>query len=177
MHPLNGPAWSLFFEYIANILYALFFRKFSNKVLSVFVLIFAGLLINYTVFGPQKDQRKELVTLLRNIKEKYPKNLFIQNAALDLIPETSAYVDAVAIESVASLYDFKTKKYGMRDNKQFEETMARLKTVNTAYKVPVILIEYADSKGLQTKIVDKIKASGFQYFIGNINLQHLPNFK
>jgi peptidoglycan/LPS O-acetylase OafA/YrhL len=55
MHPLNGPAWSLFFEYIANILYALFFRKFSNKVLGVFVLIFAGLLINYTVFGPKGD--------------------------------------------------------------------------------------------------------------------------
>lgn len=55
MHPLDGPAWSLFFEYIANILYALFFRKFSNKVLGVFVLIFASLLINYTVFGPKGD--------------------------------------------------------------------------------------------------------------------------
>ena len=55
MHPLNGPAWSLFFEYIANILYALFFRKFSNKVLGIFVLLFAGLLINYTVFGPKGD--------------------------------------------------------------------------------------------------------------------------
>jgi peptidoglycan/LPS O-acetylase OafA/YrhL len=55
MHPLDGPAWSLFFEYIANILYALIFRKFSNKVLSVFVLIFAGMLINYTVFGPKGD--------------------------------------------------------------------------------------------------------------------------
>ncbi|SEO13665.1 Peptidoglycan/LPS O-acetylase OafA/YrhL, contains acyltransferase and SGNH-hydrolase domains [Flavobacterium sp. CF108] len=55
MHPLDGPAWSLFFEYIANILYALIFRRFSNKVLSVFVLIFAGLLINYTVFGPKGD--------------------------------------------------------------------------------------------------------------------------
>ncbi|TPG45103.1 acyltransferase family protein [Flavobacterium pectinovorum] len=55
MHPLNGPAWSLFFEYIANILYALFFRKFSNKVLGIFVLIFAAMLINYTVFGPKGD--------------------------------------------------------------------------------------------------------------------------
>ncbi|PKB18010.1 acyltransferase [Flavobacterium sp. 5] len=55
MHPLDGPAWSLFFEYIANILYALVFRKFSNKVLSIFVLIFAGMLINYTVFGPKGD--------------------------------------------------------------------------------------------------------------------------
>ncbi|OXE99099.1 peptidoglycan/LPS O-acetylase OafA/YrhL [Flavobacterium araucananum] len=55
MHPLNGPAWSLFFEYIANILYAVLFRKFSNKVLGFFVLLFAAMLINYTVFGPKGD--------------------------------------------------------------------------------------------------------------------------
>ena len=55
MHPLDGPAWSLFFEYIANILYGLFFRKFSNKVLGIFVLLFAGMLVNYTVFGPKGD--------------------------------------------------------------------------------------------------------------------------
>jgi len=55
MHPLNGPAWSLFFEYIANILYALIVRRFSKTVLAVFVFIAACLLINYTVFGPQGD--------------------------------------------------------------------------------------------------------------------------
>ncbi|MDB5006310.1 MAG: acyltransferase [Mucilaginibacter sp.] len=55
MHPLNGPAWSLFFEYIANILYALFIRKFSNTMLAIFVIVSACLLINYTVFGPQGD--------------------------------------------------------------------------------------------------------------------------
>ncbi len=49
MHPLNGPAWSLFFEYIANILYALFIRKFSNKVLAVFVFITGALLIHMAV--------------------------------------------------------------------------------------------------------------------------------
>ena len=29
MHPLNGPAWTLFFEYIGNLLYALVLRKLS----------------------------------------------------------------------------------------------------------------------------------------------------
>jgi peptidoglycan/LPS O-acetylase OafA/YrhL len=33
--PLNGPAWSLFFEYIGNILYALFIRRLSNWHLSI----------------------------------------------------------------------------------------------------------------------------------------------
>lgn len=55
MHPLNGPAWSLFFEYIANILYALVIRKLSNKMLGIIVFLFACLLIHYTVTGTQGD--------------------------------------------------------------------------------------------------------------------------
>jgi peptidoglycan/LPS O-acetylase OafA/YrhL len=55
MHPLDGPAWSLFFEYIANILYALGLRKLSNRALSLVVLLSAGLLIQLTVMGPQGD--------------------------------------------------------------------------------------------------------------------------
>jgi len=55
MHPLDGPAWSLFFEYIANILYALFIRKFSNKLLTVFVILSAILLVQYLLMGPQGD--------------------------------------------------------------------------------------------------------------------------
>ncbi len=35
MFPLNGPSWSLFFEYIGNILYALFIRKLSTKWLKI----------------------------------------------------------------------------------------------------------------------------------------------
>ena len=55
MHPLNGPAWSLFFEYIANILYALFIRKFSNKLLAFFVFIAGAALIHLAVTSPNGD--------------------------------------------------------------------------------------------------------------------------
>lgn len=41
MFPLNGPAWSLFFEYIANILHVFILRKLSNRVLGLFVLLAA----------------------------------------------------------------------------------------------------------------------------------------
>lgn len=39
MFPLNGPAWSLFFEYIGNILYALVIHRFSNKALAVWTAL------------------------------------------------------------------------------------------------------------------------------------------
>lgn len=45
MHPLNGPAWSLYFEYIANILYALVVRRFSNTVLAILVFLSGCVLI------------------------------------------------------------------------------------------------------------------------------------
>lgn len=39
MFSLNGPSWSLFFEYIGNILYALFIHRLSNKALTVLVAL------------------------------------------------------------------------------------------------------------------------------------------
>lgn len=39
MFPLNGPFWSLFFEYLGNILYALFIRRLSTKALGILVVL------------------------------------------------------------------------------------------------------------------------------------------
>lgn len=39
MFPLNGPGWSLFFEYIGNILYALFIRRLSTAMLALITLL------------------------------------------------------------------------------------------------------------------------------------------
>lgn len=55
MHPLNGPGWSLFFEYIGNILYALFVRKFSNTALAILVFLSGCLLIHLAVTSPNGD--------------------------------------------------------------------------------------------------------------------------
>lgn len=55
MHPLNSVGWSLFFEYIANIFYAIGIRKFSNKALSVFVLIAGVSLAHLAITSPNGD--------------------------------------------------------------------------------------------------------------------------
>ncbi len=39
MYPLNGPGWTLFFEYLANILYATIIRRLSNFWLTAFVFL------------------------------------------------------------------------------------------------------------------------------------------
>ncbi len=50
MFPLNGPTWSLFFEYIGNILYALIIRRMSTKWLKVFVVFMAIGLFSFAVY-------------------------------------------------------------------------------------------------------------------------------
>ena len=49
MFPLNGPAWSLFFEYIGNILYALVIRRLSVKILTILVVVLGCLHIWFFV--------------------------------------------------------------------------------------------------------------------------------
>ena len=50
MYPLNGPSWSLFFEYVGNILYALFIRRLSNKMLTLLCGVTGLLWVAFVVF-------------------------------------------------------------------------------------------------------------------------------
>lgn len=50
MFPLNGPSWSLFFEYIGNLLYALFIHRLSTRALAVLVTLTGIGLAWFTLF-------------------------------------------------------------------------------------------------------------------------------
>lgn len=49
MFPLNGPAWSLFFEYIGNLCYALFIHRLSNKALAIWTVVLGAGLFFFTL--------------------------------------------------------------------------------------------------------------------------------
>lgn len=51
MFPLNGPNWSLFFEYIGNIIYALLIRRLPTKALAAITLLSGAGLAAYAVCG------------------------------------------------------------------------------------------------------------------------------
>ncbi|MBO5974299.1 MAG: acyltransferase [Paludibacteraceae bacterium] len=54
MFPLNGPMWSLFFEYIGNIVYALIIRRLSTKVLTILTILL-GIAHAYFFVGDVSD--------------------------------------------------------------------------------------------------------------------------
>ncbi len=55
MYPLNGPSWSLLFEYIGNLLYVLFIRRLSTTLLSILVTFAALGLASFAIFGASGD--------------------------------------------------------------------------------------------------------------------------
>lgn len=55
MHPLNGPAWSLYYEYIGNLLYALFIRRLGKTALAVLVAIAACFTVHRCLTAPAGD--------------------------------------------------------------------------------------------------------------------------
>lgn len=55
MHPLDSAAWSLLFEYIANIAYALGLRKVTNRVLILLAALSGTFLAQYLLTTPRGD--------------------------------------------------------------------------------------------------------------------------
>lgn len=55
IYPLNGPQWSLFYEYVGNILYAVGLRKLPIRWLGVLVGVSALALVWLLVRGPRGD--------------------------------------------------------------------------------------------------------------------------
>ncbi|MFD1874737.1 acyltransferase family protein [Hymenobacter bucti] len=55
MFPLNGPSWSLLFEYVGTILYALLLRKLPTKALATVVFLAGCGLAAFAIWGPYGD--------------------------------------------------------------------------------------------------------------------------
>lgn len=90
--------------------------------------------------------------------------------------ETNKYIDGVVVESVASSYSFSEKKYGLKERKQFENQINKIKELKLKFKKPFLLVEYADTKILRDKIVQRLTKYKLDYFIGKLDLQSIPDY-
>jgi len=130
---------------------------------------------NFSQYGPQKEQSGALVQMIKTIKSKYPSKKLMQNAGLELLPKTEDFISAIAIESVASHYDFKLKEYQLSDTDRWNERSTNVLNIKKWFHKPILLIEYADTKELLQDIQQRVSALDCDLFIGPIELQHLPN--
>ncbi len=138
--------------------------------------IFFDNLDNFGIHGKQTAQKNSLLAFIKNMKSQYPNHLFIQNAGFEFIDFTYPLVDAVLVESVASYFDFTTTTYQLRSEEEFKVRLDTLNMIHNQYKIPVLLVEYANSLERYNCIQDRLEPSEMPYFVGTIDLQTKPNF-
>ncbi len=131
---------------------------------------------NFSSYGPQANQSEDLIQLISQIKSKFPKKTLIQNSGYELLPKTSTYIETILFESVATNYLFEHKKYQLRTQKEYETYLKRLNSIKENYAIPILLLEYANSKKLQIQVVKRLAATNFDYCIEKIDLQSITVF-
>lgn len=130
---------------------------------------------NYTEFGPTPENKEALIDFLEVLNIAFPNIYLMQNSGVSIIKDTHPYIDAIAKESIATDYDFKNKKYQLRDEEIFIKLLSELNQVFKDFEVPVVLIEYADTPVLKEAIKQRLEETSWPHFIGKIELQKIPD--
>ncbi|WP_420385702.1 endo alpha-1,4 polygalactosaminidase [Roseivirga sp.] len=142
---------------------------------------FTGLFLDtvdaYGPWGAHAEKTASYVSFLSEIKAKYPGLHLMQNAGLQIVPRAKDFINSIAIESVVTDYNFDKGDYRMRRTSESIERINDLTVVHNQFALPIILIEYADSQSMFNKVKSQAARLKWDYFIGNIELDRLPEYK
>jgi len=123
----------------------------------------------------RRSMEQDMVDLISGIRSRNPDMLLIQNAGLFLLDKTATYIDAVTIEAVASGYDFDKSEYQIKPETEYEERLEFIDSLHKNYKVPFLIIDFAENYETSLQVKSRLEDSGFPFFISNIEFRGLPN--
>ncbi|MFY0698648.1 MAG: endo alpha-1,4 polygalactosaminidase [Balneola sp.] len=122
----------------------------------------------------RRNMEQDMVDLISGIRSRNPDKLLIQNAGLFLLDKTAAFIDAVAIEAIASGYDFDKNEYQIKPVEEYEEKLEVIDSLHHNYKVPFLIIDFAENYGNSLLIKNRLEEAGYPFFISNIEFRGLP---
>jgi len=126
----------------------------------------------YTI---RREMRGDMVELIKSIRELNPSKILIQNAGFFILDETAELVNAIAIEDVASGYNFETDEYLVKSAQKFQERIEFIDELYQTYEIPFLIIDFAKDSSTEQVIVERLDKTQFPYFISNIGFKGLPS--
>jgi hypothetical protein len=118
---------------------------------------------------------RALERVLGEMKRRHPRALLMINGGLPLAEGPATVVDAVALESIWTDYDFETGAYRVRPAEE-AESRARLLTRVVALGLPVFTLEYAAAdRGAPwpAELIRRSRARGFVPYVSTIGLDQV----
>jgi len=138
--------------------------------------LFLDNLDNVSKWGNLKNQKSELIALIKELRKRHSNMFLMQNAGLFLANEIKDDTDAILVESVFSNYNLKKNKPELRNKNQRKQI---LNQINKALKVkdkPIFLLEYTNISSMKIRLEKELIKRKLPYFIANIDLQSSPKF-
>jgi hypothetical protein len=115
-----------------------------------------------------------MVDLIKGIKLANPTKILVQNAGLFLLDKTSDYINAVAIEDIASGYNFDTNEYFVKSDSEFQTRIDLVDSMYYTYQIPFLIIDFEPENNFNEQIRSRLDKAGYPYFISNIEFNGLP---
>ena len=120
-------------------------------------------------------QEAGLVAVLRELVQRYPGIRFVFNRGFEILPQTHAWVDAVAAESLYRRYEPETGRYGEVPEADRRWLLEQLDEVRERYRLPAIAIDYlpAAERELARATAARIAAHGILPWVSTPELDML----
>lgn len=173
----KNPNWN---SYFINLDDSLSHKLLLNKVIPEIIgRGFEGLFLD-TIDDVAPDTKRsymqdEMVQLIKEIRKRYPHIYLIQNRGMFLLPKTTAYINAMTIEDVATMYNFINKKYSLVEDSTFNDRIEKIQHYkNIIGKGQLLIIDYAKTDSLKSLVRQRLNTLKLPYFISSIKLDTLP---
>lgn len=118
----------------------------------------------------------EMANIICSIHQQYPDAIKIMNSGLFLLPQVYSSISLLAIEDVATSYDFGSGHYRLASDSSFYEKLSLLKQIREKYRLPVLIIDYADSDDLKREVEKRLSGFNAFYYISTVDLQKIPEY-
>lgn len=126
-------------------------------------------------YTERKHLKDEMLNLISSLRSEFPDSWIMQNAGLFMVDKTSALIDGLLIEGIATDYNFAAGEYLLRPDEEYNERLNYLRIQIGATGLPVYMVEFAESENMKTGISARLDSLNYPYFISNIGLSSLPD--
>ena len=83
-----------------------------------------------------------MITLIKEIKQRYPDAKLIFNRGFEILPELHQDVYAVAVESLYQAWYEDKKEYGLVPEAERQHLLPLLASIHKDYQLPIIVMDY-----------------------------------
>lgn len=120
-----------------------------------------------------KGSVESAVSLIRKIRQRHPGIVILLNNGLFLVDKVGDAIDALVVEDVYTLYDFKTKRYSMASDEWTKERLGPIDSFRERFAKPVLSLDYLSGRNKRavSLVAKRARSDGLVPYISDIGLK------